>query len=301
MASETGENVAVGELIGYGRVLNPFSKRSKVIVKANGGTIPVLVDDRQKKYLQRARRVGDKVAVGFYGGEWHIGMPPDHSGDFAPEDNISDLDLLQYELKGLDLIELVVRPLAARDDEKIDDFEPDNPVNDDIEVLKQRAVMNLILHEISERRDYIQKVEQNIKRNNDLILESLEKLGSQEMSQSLAEGEPGNATGGDGMETLKQKAMINLLLSDIDDHRDYLKEIELDVKKNSDALLEDLGLSHLKKDNLNKKMKQKAGVSNADTLNLEQAQRLDLVIAQNKEIISRLDGIAGLLKEMKAR
>ena len=307
MASDTSENVAIGEIVGYGRVFNPFSKKTRVIVKAKDRIIRIPVDYRQKKYIENEHQIGDKVAVGFYGGEWHIGSPPDHSNDYSPEQDISDLDLLQYELKGLDLLELAVRPLAARYVEQSQEGEPDNAIEgDNIETLKQQAVANLILSEIDERRDYIYKVERDIKKNNDLILESLEKLSDHEMvpaRQSL-DGEPDNAIEGDDIETLKQKAMINLLISEIDEHRDYLKEIEQDVRKNSDAILEDLGLSHLKDDQDKHKLKQKKAeedVGSIDRINMEHIRRLDLIITQNREIVSKLDEITDLLKEKMAR
>jgi hypothetical protein len=307
VASDTSENVAIGEIIGYGRVYNPFSKKSKVIVKANDRVIRVQIDYRQRRYIEKVHRVGDKVAVGFYGGEWHIGSPPDHSNDYSPERDISDLDLLQYELKGLDLLELAVRPLSARYAEQLHEGEPDNAVEaDDVETLKQKAVANLILSEIDERRGYIHQVEHDIKKNNDLILESLEKLNDHGsiMAMPSPDGEPDNAIEADDVETLKQKAVINLLLSEIDEHRDYLKEIEQDVRKNSDAILEDLGLSHLKENNEKKKLKQQMAsedIKTADEINLENIKRLDQIITQNNEIISKLDEITSFLKETMPR
>lgn len=235
VASETSENVAVGEIIGYGRVYNPFSKKARVIVKANDRVIRVPVDYRQQRYIQNEHRIGDRVAVGFYGGEWHIGSSPTASNDCGPEQDISDLDLLQYELNSLDLLNLVGRPFSVPDAE---------PLQVD------------------------------------------------------------NAFEGEEIEKLKEKAVINLLLSEIDEHRDYLKEIEQDIRKNSDLILEDLGLSHLKKYNQNKKLKQiMAGeeIKTIDKINLDQNRRLDLIIIQNNQIISMLDEVIYLLKETMAR
>jgi hypothetical protein len=298
LASEISENVAVGEIIGYGRVFNPFSKKSRVIVKANDRTIRVPVDYRQKKYIQNEHQIGDKVAVGFYGGEWHIGSPPAVFDDYGPGQDISELDLLQHEMDSLDLLELIGRPFNATGEVPTQDSTASE--GEEIGELRQKAVMNLLLSEIDEHRDYIRQVEQDIRKSGDVSPEGMGQLSDSEAVPAMPSQVDIQEYAGDGedIEALRQKAVINLLLSEIDDHRDYLKEIEQDIKKNSDSILEDLGLSHLKKENRAKKLKQtmaREEIRLSDKITLAHIKRLDLIIIQNNEIISKLEEIIYLL------
>jgi hypothetical protein len=298
VASETSENVAVGEIIGYGRVFNPFNKKSRVIVKANERIIRVPVDYRQIKYIENEHRIGDKVAVGFYGGEWHIGSPPAALNDYGPDQDISELDLLQYEMDSLDLLELIGRPFNATGEVPQQDSKASE--GEKIDELRQKAVMNLLLSEIDEHRDYIQQVEQGIRKSGDVSPEGMGQLSDSEAVPAKPSQADIQEYAGDGedIEALRQKAVINILLSEIDDHRDYLKEIEQDIKKNSDSILEGLGLSHLKKENRAKKLKQTMArdeIKLSDKITLAHIKRLDLLIIQNDDIISKLEEIIYLL------
>jgi hypothetical protein len=68
----TEENgVLVGTFVGF-RKINPLSKQFTARFKAAGKTIRVNVDYRQQAFIQKEHPVGSQVALGYYGGHWHI-------------------------------------------------------------------------------------------------------------------------------------------------------------------------------------------------------------------------------------
>lgn len=105
--SDTGK-VAVGVIAGYVRQWNPFLKKEKVLVRLDYRVISVLVEKEQLELFKHGHPQGSRVAVGFYGGEWHIGMA-NASGPAPDVENDND-DLLSKEMSGIDLMSLVWRP-----------------------------------------------------------------------------------------------------------------------------------------------------------------------------------------------
>jgi hypothetical protein len=67
---------AIGKVIGYRTSWNPLSHESYVVVKVNGSKVFVPIDVRQQMFVQKEYPIGSRVAVGFYGGAWHIGSKP---------------------------------------------------------------------------------------------------------------------------------------------------------------------------------------------------------------------------------
>jgi hypothetical protein len=67
---------AIGKVIGYRTSWNPLSHESYVVIKVNDSKISVPIDTRQQMFVQKEYPVGSRVAVGFYGGAWHIGSKP---------------------------------------------------------------------------------------------------------------------------------------------------------------------------------------------------------------------------------
>jgi hypothetical protein len=70
------DSAAIGKVIGYSKSRNPLSYESYVIIKVNDNKIVVPIDPRQQKFVQKEYPAGSRVAVGFYGGKWHIGSKP---------------------------------------------------------------------------------------------------------------------------------------------------------------------------------------------------------------------------------
>ncbi len=74
--SDTLPRVAIGKVIGYKTSLNPLSHESIVVVKVDDMKVFIQVDTRQQQFIKKEYPVGSSAAVGFYGGEWHIGSKP---------------------------------------------------------------------------------------------------------------------------------------------------------------------------------------------------------------------------------
>ncbi len=76
MSDIPSSGVTIGKVIGYKTSWNPLAHESYVVVKVEDKKILVSVDPRQMNFIQKEYPVGSKVAVGFYGGAWHIGSKP---------------------------------------------------------------------------------------------------------------------------------------------------------------------------------------------------------------------------------
>jgi hypothetical protein len=69
------DGVFVGTFVGF-RKINPLSTKITALFKGDERTIGIPVDYRQQAFIQKEHLVGSKVALGYYGGEWHIGSKP---------------------------------------------------------------------------------------------------------------------------------------------------------------------------------------------------------------------------------
>ncbi len=178
MSDGTTGKVAAGEIVGYKRPLIPLGKKVKVLVRVDDDVVTVLVDYRQLRFIQDKYTAGRKVAVGFYGGEWHIGSPPAPSNEFTPVRNIAEFDLLKHEMEGIDLMELVTRSSTDVDTasgQRADDAVPELPVEEAGAIWvssDQRVLVDSMLEEIDEYRDYIKNIEQTVKDSSDELLQS---------------------------------------------------------------------------------------------------------------------------------
>jgi len=179
LSDGTTGKVAVGEIVGYKRPLIPIGKNVKVLIRVDGDIVTVPVDYRQLRFIQDKYTAGRKVAVGFYGGEWHIGSPPASSNEFTPRQNIAEIDLLQREMEGIDLLELVTRPstdIEAATGQRADVVSLERPVEEADAVWArsdQRILVDTMLEEIDEYRDYIKHIEQTVKDSSDELLRSI--------------------------------------------------------------------------------------------------------------------------------
>ena len=72
---KTTEIVYTGELVGYTSRLNFFSHVTCAIVKIEGKTRKIPIDNRQRKFIQKEYPPGSMVNVG-YNGKWYIKSQP---------------------------------------------------------------------------------------------------------------------------------------------------------------------------------------------------------------------------------
>jgi hypothetical protein len=218
--SDTGK-VAVGVIVGYGRPFFPFLKKSKVLVRLDYRVIPVLVDQDQYRLIREGHSVGDRIAVGFYGGEWHIGISKSRQAITPPLPDTDDRDLLSREMEGIDLLSLIWRP---------------------------------------------------------------------EIEEARPPSEPESAA----LPVTEQ----DVFWEDLDKYRDYLKKVELEMQENYGTILERLGLSYL--DALANKKKSEPYIEIMPKESEPPDDRLDLIIAQNREIAANQKEILRLLKKIPA-
>lgn len=88
------DGAAIGKVIGYSKSWNPLSHESYVVIKVNNKKIVVPIDMRQQKFVQKEYSSGSHVAMGFYGGKWHIGSKLVKENPFMFETGISIQDVL---------------------------------------------------------------------------------------------------------------------------------------------------------------------------------------------------------------
>lgn len=92
MKEEIHENVSVGEIVDFVLPFSRYSMEAIVLVKNNDKLIPILLDDRQRGYVKDKCHVGKKVAIGYYNGQWHLGIPQQRQCMIEPVYEISAND-----------------------------------------------------------------------------------------------------------------------------------------------------------------------------------------------------------------
>lgn len=184
MDGETTGRVAIGEVVGILKPWNPLSKKAKVLVKAEDDVIAIFVDVRQLDYARKKYSEKSRVVLGFYGGEWHLGVPA------APGGHTGETDIPAHEMDRYGL----------------------------------------------------------------------------------------SGPGGDGEN--------DAALDDILVHREYIRQVETDIKEHGDEILGRMGLSHMK--NLH---------GREESVPPMKGDKLDRVVSQNDEILSYQKEMLWLLKK----
>jgi hypothetical protein len=72
---ETHENISVGEIVDCVMPFSRYATEAILLVRNNDKLIHILLDDRQRGYIKDRCHVGKKVAIGYYNGQWHLGIP----------------------------------------------------------------------------------------------------------------------------------------------------------------------------------------------------------------------------------
>jgi hypothetical protein len=88
------DSAVIGKIIGYSKSWNPLSHESYVVIKVNNNKLVVPIDTRQQKFVQKEYPSGSQVAVGFYGGMWHIGSRLVEENSFISDPGISIQEVL---------------------------------------------------------------------------------------------------------------------------------------------------------------------------------------------------------------
>jgi|GEM_PF-4290320 len=86
--------VVIGKVVGYSKGWNLLSRESSVVVKVENKKIVASIDSRQQKFIQKEYPRGSRIAMGFYGGQWHIGSKPSGEGQFPVEAGVSFMEVL---------------------------------------------------------------------------------------------------------------------------------------------------------------------------------------------------------------
>ena len=87
-------SVVIGKVLGYSKGWNPLSHECSVVVKVENKKIVANIDSRQQKFIQKEYPRGSRIAMGFYGGQWHIGSKPSGEGRLQLEAGVSFMDVL---------------------------------------------------------------------------------------------------------------------------------------------------------------------------------------------------------------
>ncbi len=151
MDSKTTGSVAIGEIVGILKPWNPLSKKAKVLIKADGEIITTFVDLKHIDYVRKKFSNKSRVAVGYYGGEWHLGVP-----DAIPQ-RVDEIAVVVSDAERLGLPELAGEQVIESDGlpTVVDDGQ-------------EAMIDDILVH-----RDYIQQVEQDIKEHGDDLLAGL--------------------------------------------------------------------------------------------------------------------------------
>jgi hypothetical protein len=148
---KTTGSVAVGEIVGILKPWNPLSKRAKVLIQADGEVITTFVDLRHIDYVRKKYSNKSRVAVGYYGGEWHLGVPD------TPPGRVDEIEVIASDMESIGLSEILGEPIIESDGLP-------TVVDDGHEA---------VIDDIIEHREYIRQVESDTKEHGDELLAQL--------------------------------------------------------------------------------------------------------------------------------
>ncbi len=284
MAEEATIETAIGKISGYNRALNPFKRQIKVRVKTDNKTVAVLIEDKELKFIQKKYWTGGRVAVGFYSGKWHIGIPQDPLPLTSLQPKEEPVDLFEKEINSIDINALVGKPSK----------------NIDLDAVRFRhniPVQEVLAQDISEKNIPAQKasVQSVPEQKLPVKMMPVQNIPGQDMpAQSVPEQ----------IMPDQNISLEDALLDDIDKFSGYIKWVEEYTKEGVDDVLEKLELSHL---NVNKI---KSGTANDliikkaghQELRLDEyIELMDYLVAQNDEIMLNQHEIIRLLTKLTSK
>jgi len=262
----TTVETAIGKIVSYHRVLNPFKRQIKVRIKTDNKTVAVLVEDKELRFIQKKYWTGGRVALGFYGNQWHVGIPPSLiklEGSVLEKEK-GDLkdDLFDHEMGNINIKDLVGKP--DKNKEMCSGGKNISPVEHN-----SWSVADVIK---------IKAPDQNAIANAPVNIFENASEGASKQDISLEEA----------------------LIDDIEKFGGYLKWVEEYTREGVDEMLDKLELSHLnvKKDHVNKNFDDHIK-KNEEKIQLEEyIEMLDILMNQNDEIIFNQHEIIRLLSKL---
>ena len=97
--------VDVGRIVGIITPFLPYSQAEFVLVMNNYDIIPIRMDEAQHEYIHEKYHIGKKVAIGYFSGQWHLGVPgPNTTMELQTAEGLED-DLWKEELRYLRTVE----------------------------------------------------------------------------------------------------------------------------------------------------------------------------------------------------
>lgn len=97
--------VDVGRIVGIITPFLPYSQAEFVLVMNNYDIIPIRMNEEQHEYIHEKYHIGKKVAIGYFSGQWHLGIPGQNATqDLQTTEDLED-DLLKEELRYLRIVE----------------------------------------------------------------------------------------------------------------------------------------------------------------------------------------------------
>jgi hypothetical protein len=262
---DSTEETAIGKIASYHRVLNPFKRQIKVCIKTDNKTIAVLVEDKELKFIQKKYWTGGRVALGFYGNQWHVGIPPSPAKleGFVPEKENEDLDdLFDHEIGDINIKELVGKPD------------------------KNKEIGSGIA---------------NIRPIEHLSWSVADVIKIKAPDQNVIDSSPVNIYENASWVASKQDISLeDALIEDIDKFGGYLKWVEEYTREGVDEMLDKLELSHLnvKKDNVNINFNDHVRKNEEKTRLDEYIEMLGILMNQNDEILFNQHEIIRLLSKL---
>jgi hypothetical protein len=276
---EATVETAIGKISGYNRVLNPFKKQIKVRVKTDNKTVGVLIEDKELKFIQKKYWTGGRVAVGYYSGKWHIGIPHDPLTLTEPVKKDVPVDLFEQEINSVDITALVGKPLK----------------NLDLDAARFK-------HNIPKKQVQVQDIPEKIIQAQNI---SEQKIPEKIMPLQNIPGQ--NIPVQNVPEQIipdKNISLEDALLEDIEKFSGYIKWVEEYTREGVDDVLEKLELSHLNVNKVNidptldKPVKK---MSHAEVHLEEYIELMDYLVTQNDEIMLNQHEIIRLLTKLTSK
>lgn len=96
--------VDTGNIVGFIKPFLPHSAAEFALVLIDHKVIPVPIEDDQLEYVKELNRLGKRVAIGFYYGRWHIGMPAWYSTNGGQTDKEVAYELSDNDIRYLEAV-----------------------------------------------------------------------------------------------------------------------------------------------------------------------------------------------------
>ena len=97
--------VDVGRIVGIITPFIPYSHAEFVLVMNNYDIIPIRMNGEQQEYVHESYQIGKKVAIAFFNGQWHIGIPGQHKVNCQQTSDEMFDELWEEQVRYLKIVE----------------------------------------------------------------------------------------------------------------------------------------------------------------------------------------------------